>query len=178
MTRLQSGRKKKSPSACCCSEHLAKKHANNKVCPAARKAGAHLSRATSRERFHHASYLFPEMLQLVCLSVLPEQNQPCLISAAGAGVVLKTHHFASKSWSRNRPGFAARLHLCKSSPMSAGVQGLTVECSGLGKWGRLHRSAAVSSSVSVQLVHSSCALREILGSPFVAGDDAESRKRY
>lgn len=118
------------------------------------------------------------MLQLVGLSVLPEQNQPCLISAAGACVVLKTYHFASKSWSRNRPGFAARLHLCKSGPMSAGVQGLTVACSGLEKWGRLHRSAAVSSSISVQLVHSSCALREILGSPFVAGDDAESPKKY
>ena len=45
---------------------------------------------------------------------------------------------------------------------------------GLEKWGNLHRSAAVSSLVSVKLVHSSCALQETVGSPLVTGDDEVS----
>lgn len=54
------------------------------------------------------------------------------------------------------------------------VQSLTVKYLSLEKWDSLHCSTAVSSLVSVKLVHSSCALQEILGSPFVAGDDEVS----
>lgn len=58
--------------------------------------------------------------------------------------------------------------------MSVRVQSLTVKYLGLEKWGSLHCSTAVSSLVSVKLVHSSFVLQEILGSPFVTGDDEVS----
>lgn len=91
--------------------------------------------------------------------------------------MLKIYHFTFKSRSRSRLFYAAHLHFCKSSPVSVRVQSLTVKYLSLEKWGSLHRSTAVSSLVSVKLVHSSCALREILGSPFVAGDDEVSRMK-
>lgn len=61
--------------------------------------------------------------------------------------------------------------------MSVRVQSLTVKYLGLEKWGSLHCSTAVSSLVSVKLVHSFFALQEILGSPFVTGDDEVSHMK-
>lgn len=61
--------------------------------------------------------------------------------------------------------------------MSVRVQSLVGKYLSLEKWGSLHRSTAVSSLVSVRLVHSSCALQEILGSPFVTDDDEVSHMK-
>lgn len=59
------------------------KRTNNKLCSTLQKAGIRLSRTASKEQFNQVLYFLPwrHSVWVVSLSLLPEQNQSCLIFA-------------------------------------------------------------------------------------------------
>lgn len=118
------------------------------------------------------SCLWDTLVWVVSLSLLPKQNQSCLIfTVAGTWIMLKSYCFTFISWSRSRLFYAAFQFFANPVLCLLRAQSLTVKCLVLKKWGSIHCSMAVSSLVSIKFIHSSYVLQEILGSPFVTGKD-------